>query len=128
MLTHTFVSTICPHSRIAPQRTFVVTAATHLLSPTSWNLSSPVSSTSGAAPSTPGARGARQWAHKTLYYGDRLFTANDRESSRIARISSGMRDRKIRCLAVENEQKADPAAPLLGNLWAAASSPARPTA
>jgi hypothetical protein len=56
---------------------------------------------SGAAPSTPGARGARQWAHKTLYYGDCLFAANDRESSRIGRFSSGMRDSQTRCLAVE---------------------------
>src|SRR3982074_1594003 len=115
MLTHTFVSTICAHSRIAPQRTFVVTAATHLLSPTSWNLRTPVSSHLVLPPARPGARRARQWAQKTLYYGDRLFTANDRESSRIARVSSGMRDSQTRCLAVENEQQAERSDPLFGN-------------
>ncbi|MCW2690868.1 MAG: hypothetical protein JWR37_5758 [Mycobacterium sp.] len=66
------------------------------------------------------------WAHKTLYCGDRLFTADDRESSRIARISSGMRDSQTRCLAVENEQQAERSDPQFGNPLVAGFEPRPP--
>lgn len=53
--------------------------------PPEW-LSTHIDNLTGVQPATLAryrtyvARGARQWAHKTLYYGDRSFTANDRES------------------------------------------------
>jgi hypothetical protein len=56
-----------------------------------------------------------------------LFTANDRESTGIARFSPDMRDNQTRCLAVKNEHQSDLSTRGSGNLFVAVSSPAHPT-
>ena len=45
--------------------------------------------------------------------GHRLFTANDRESTDIARFSPEVRHNQTRCLAVENEHQADLLEPMV---------------
>ena len=91
--------------------------STGTLSPTVATRDPPFSARGGATGEPPTSRIlVTRAAHNEVQVarpGHRLFTANDRESTGVARFSPEMRDNQTRCLAVENEHQSDLLEPMV---------------